>query len=41
MAVDAAEKAFYEGEWGKMSARDRGALLYKLADLMDQHKEGN
>ena len=39
LAVNAAEKAFYEGEWGKMSARDRAALLYKLADLMDQHKE--
>ena len=22
-----------------MNARDRGALMYKLADLMDQHKE--
>ena len=38
-AVDAAEKAFYEGEWTKMSARDRGNLLYKLADLMEEHKE--
>merc|ERR1712241_648854 len=24
---------------GKMTARERGALLYRLADLMDQHKE--
>ena len=39
LAVDAAHNAFYEGEWGKMSARDRGTLLFKLADLMDQHKE--
>lgn len=39
LAVDAAEKAFYEGEWGKMNARDRGTLLFKLADLMDQNKE--
>ena len=38
-AVKAAENAFYHGEWGKMSARDRGALLFRLADLMDQHKE--
>lgn len=38
-AVNAAENAFYNGEWGKMSARDRGALLFKLADLMEQHKE--
>jgi len=38
-AVEAAEVAFFEGEWGRMNARDRGALLYRLADLMDQHKE--
>jgi formyltetrahydrofolate dehydrogenase len=38
-AVDAAEKAFYEGKWGNMNARDRGTLMFKLADLMDQHKE--
>merc|ERR1719330_941780 len=38
-AVKAAHKAFHEGEWGKMNARDRGALIMKLADLMDQHKE--
>lgn len=28
-AVAAAEKAFAEGEWSKMSARERGNLLYK------------
>ena len=38
-AVMAAEKAFYEGEWGKMNARDRGQLLFKLADLMERDKE--
>jgi len=38
-AVKAAHRAFHEGDWGKMSARERGALLYRLADLMDQHKE--
>ncbi|XP_020296735.1 cytosolic 10-formyltetrahydrofolate dehydrogenase isoform X2 [Pseudomyrmex gracilis] len=38
-AVRAAKKAFEEGEWGKISARERGALLFKLADLMEQHKE--
>jgi len=37
-AVAAAKEAFY-GDWGKMNARDRGALMYKLADLMDQHRE--
>ena len=38
-AVKAAHKAFYEGEWGKMSARERASLIFKLADLMEQHKE--
>jgi len=38
-AVRCAYDAFYNGEWGKMNARDRGTLLFKLADLMDQHKE--
>jgi len=28
-AVNAAEKAFFEGEWGKMNARDRGTLMYR------------
>ena len=37
-AVDAAEKAF-NGDWSRMSARDRGKVLMKLADLMDEHKE--
>ncbi|XP_003403088.1 cytosolic 10-formyltetrahydrofolate dehydrogenase isoform X2 [Bombus terrestris] len=38
-AVKAAKKAFEEGEWSKISARERGALLFKLADLMEEHKE--
>uniref|UniRef100_A0A9R1SC50 10-formyltetrahydrofolate dehydrogenase n=2 Tax=Cyprinus carpio TaxID=7962 RepID=A0A9R1SC50_CYPCA len=38
-AVAAAKEAFEEGEWGKMNPRDRGKLLYKLADLMEQHQE--
>ncbi|XP_034945649.1 mitochondrial 10-formyltetrahydrofolate dehydrogenase isoform X2 [Chelonus insularis] len=37
-AVKAAQKAFEEGEWSKISARERGALLFKLADLMEEHK---
>lgn len=37
-AVEAAHEAFV-GDWGKMNARDRGTLMFKLADLMDQHKE--
>ncbi|KAM9860206.1 cytosolic 10-formyltetrahydrofolate dehydrogenase-like [Aulostomus maculatus] len=38
-AVAAAKEAFEDGEWGKMNPRDRGRLLYKLADLMEQHQE--
>ncbi|XP_015433553.1 PREDICTED: cytosolic 10-formyltetrahydrofolate dehydrogenase [Dufourea novaeangliae] len=38
-AVKAAQKAFEEGEWSKISARERGAILFKLADLMDEHRE--
>ncbi|XP_049617677.1 mitochondrial 10-formyltetrahydrofolate dehydrogenase isoform X2 [Syngnathus scovelli] len=38
-AVAAAKAAFYTGPWGKMNPRDRGNLLYKLADLMEQHQE--
>lgn len=38
-AVKAAKKAFEEGEWSKISARERGALLFKLADLMEERKE--
>ncbi|XP_078042072.1 cytosolic 10-formyltetrahydrofolate dehydrogenase [Augochlora pura] len=38
-AVKAAKKAFEEGEWSKISARERAALLFKLADLMEEHKE--
>ncbi|KAM4652707.1 cytosolic 10-formyltetrahydrofolate dehydrogenase isoform 1-T2 [Discoglossus pictus] len=38
-AVAAAKEAFEGGEWGKMNARDRGRLLYRLADLMEEHQE--
>jgi betaine-aldehyde dehydrogenase len=33
-AVKAARKAF-EGKWSKMSARDRGRLMYKLSQLIE------
>src|ERR687893_1662139 len=33
-AVAAARRA-YEGKWSKMSARDRGRLMYKLAQLIE------
>lgn len=38
-AVEAAKAAFEEGPWGKMNARDRGKLMYRLAELMDENKE--
>ncbi|KAM9813757.1 cytosolic 10-formyltetrahydrofolate dehydrogenase [Neosynchiropus ocellatus] len=38
-AVSSAKEAFENGEWGKMNPRDRGALLYRLADLLEQHQE--
>ncbi len=37
IAVKAAAHAFYEGAWPKMDARDRGRLLYKLADLIEKN----
>lgn len=36
-AVKAARKAFDEGPWRRMSAADRGRLLYKLGDLVEKH----
>ncbi|XP_042566059.1 mitochondrial 10-formyltetrahydrofolate dehydrogenase isoform X2 [Clupea harengus] len=38
-AVAAAKDAFETGPWGRMNHRDRGRLLYNLADLMEQHQE--
>jgi aldehyde dehydrogenase (NAD+) len=35
LAVNAARKAFDTGIWSRMDARDRGRLLYKLADLIE------
>src|SRR5438445_2746660 len=35
-AVAAARKAF-EGKWSRLSARDRGRMIYKLAQLIEQH----
>ena len=36
-AVRAARKAFDKGGWRKLPARERGRLLYKLADLIDKN----
>jgi phenylacetaldehyde dehydrogenase len=38
-AVKAARKAFEEGPWPEMPPAERGRLLWKLADLIDEHKE--
>ena len=38
-AVKAARKAFDKGPWRKMNARERGRLMYKLADLIEQNLE--
>lgn len=35
LAVEAARNAFESGPWASMDARDRGALMYKLADLIE------
>ena len=39
LAVKAARKAFEEGPWPRMAAAERGRLLNKLADLVEQNKE--
>src|SRR5205809_537861 len=39
LAVKAARKAFEEGPWSKMNASERGLLLNKLADLIEQNRE--
>src|SRR5437764_4792376 len=39
LAVKAARKAFEEGPWPKLNASDRGKLLYKLADLIEQNAD--
>ena len=39
IAVQAARGAFTKGQWSRMSGRNRAILLYKLADLLEQHQE--
>jgi aldehyde dehydrogenase (NAD+) len=38
-AVAAARKAFEKGTWRKTNARERGKMMYRLADLIEEHKE--
>ena len=39
LAVKAARKAFEEGPWPDMSPADRSKLIWKLADLIDEHRD--
>ena len=36
LAVEAARNALENGEWSRIDARDRGALMHRLADLMEE-----
>jgi phenylacetaldehyde dehydrogenase len=38
-AVLAARRAFDEGPWPRMSPSERGRMIWKLADLLEQHLE--
>ena len=38
-AVDAAREAFDHGPWRTMDARDRGALIHRLAELIEEEAE--
>jgi betaine-aldehyde dehydrogenase len=38
-AVKAAHNAFYDGRWSKLTPAERSAALWKLADLLEAHKE--
>ena len=37
LAVKAARDQFERGEWSRMDARDRGKLIHKLADLIEEN----
>lgn len=37
LAVDAARAQFDGGEWSRMDARERGNLMYKLADILEEN----
>lgn len=38
-AVKAARKAFEEGPWSRMSAADRGRILYRISDMLTEKTE--
>jgi len=39
MAVDAATHAFYKGEWSQLGGYERGILMNKLANKIEEHAE--
>lgn len=39
LAVKAARQAFEDGPWGRVTPSDRGRMVWKLADLLEQHAE--
>ncbi len=39
MAVAAARRAFDEGPWSKMTASDRGKLIWRIGDLIEKHTD--
>ena len=39
LAVMAAKKAFEDGPWSRMSAAERGKLIYKLSQLIEENKQ--
>ena len=39
LAVRAARRAFESGPWAKMSASERGRIIWKIADLIEKHTE--
>lgn len=39
-AVRAAHQAFCEGPWSSLLATERGALLYRFADVLEEHAKG-
>ncbi len=39
LAVDSARRALETGPWGRMNARERGRLMYRLADLIEKNLE--
>ena len=39
LAVAAARRAFDQGPWSKMTASDRGRLIWKIGDLIELHAD--